>query len=238
MLALLFAASAFVCPPIEESTVLKAVGEPCGGTCDTFGLCAEGLTCQVPKTASPFSFAILQGAKKAGKCVNTLSEVEDRGRRMPGATMGGNSDADIADPDVLAASKFGMVQMNMASNSLTPPKMDHLISAQKQVRERASACLTPRAPRPTIFFPIRAAPSCTRAISPPHTACCSHNTHLCSSRLPGCRGHEVHDHRRDGRRRAPPLPDPRPAVDDAALHDARQRHCRLERRLPLASSGM
>lgn len=122
MLALTCAFLAFVCPPVEEAdAALKSVGQPCGGTCDTLGKCAEGLECYVEKnTASPMSFAILMGgAKKAGVCVESLGEVEERRQMQMG---GGVTDADIHSDEVSGAATFAAIEINRQWRLSHPPR--------------------------------------------------------------------------------------------------------------------
>ena len=139
MLAAVTIASAFsasfVCPPIEEKAQLRLKGEQCGGTCDTFGTCAEGLFCKTEQTTSPFSMAILMGGtKKAGVCTNVaIDEVEDR-RQLQRTLAGGVSDSPIDTPEVSAAAKFAVKTMMDRSNSLTPATLARVVSASKQVR--------------------------------------------------------------------------------------------------------
>ena len=72
---LLLSSSAFVCPPPPVEQALKVAGEACGGTCNTYGECAEGLKCMTEKTTSPMSFAILMGpTKKSGVCRAILTK--------------------------------------------------------------------------------------------------------------------------------------------------------------------
>jgi len=139
MLAFVVALSAFVCPPIEEAVPPRQVGEQCGGTCKSFGECAPGLTCNVEKTTSPLSFAILMGpTAKAGKCRPVAvpyeeASVEERRQLQFGGVAGGVSDASLDSPELLAAAKFGVKMMMERSNSLTPATLSRVISAQQQV---------------------------------------------------------------------------------------------------------
>jgi len=142
LLALAASASAFVCPPVEEGA-RKRLGEQCGGTCSTYGECAEGLECHVEQlTTSPMSFAIIVGgAKKAGVCraihgyepaiePEDDEEVEPRRRAQ---LAGGTSQTSIDSPEVLAASKYAMQMLMRRSNSLDAPNLTRIVSAQTQV---------------------------------------------------------------------------------------------------------
>ena len=132
MLHLLLALSAtsFVCPPIEEAMAPRQIGEQCGGTCNTYGECGEGLECHTEPKTSPMSFAILMGAtKKAGTCRGKTVE----GRSLAGNMVGAPRDVSIDDPDVLAATKFAVATLMERSNSLTPANLIRIKSAQTQV---------------------------------------------------------------------------------------------------------
>lgn len=138
MLAVLALAGSagFVCPPRPVEEVAKLEGEPCGGACDSYGKCGEGLECFVekPKT-SPFSFAIIMGkTEKAGVCASAATIEERRKLQLGGRTLaGGQVEASIESPEVAAAAKQALVFMMRASNSLTPPNLSKIISAQTQV---------------------------------------------------------------------------------------------------------
>ena len=143
MLALaVFTATAFVCPPVEEGLPLRKVGEKCGGTCGTFGDCQEGLECHVENT-SPFSFAILQGAAKAGMCrplggVLEKAPVEEQRRLQRlgggmGSLAGGHHDTDVDSPEVKAAAKWAVTELQRRSNSLDVMTVSRIVSAQQQV---------------------------------------------------------------------------------------------------------
>lgn len=127
---LLLSSSAFVCPPPPVEQALKVAGEACGGTCNTYGECAEGLKCMTEKTTSPMSFAILMGGtKKAGVCAKPV--LEDR-RGLTGMP-GGSSAIALDDEGLLSAAKFSMGRIAADSNSLTPPTLSRIVSASKQV---------------------------------------------------------------------------------------------------------
>jgi len=118
----------FVCPPIEEEAKRVGLGQPCGGTCDTLGLCSDGLKCVVtPKTVSPFSFAIVSfgvGGTKAGVC-----QQEDAGRQL----AGGVQQTALDKPEIVAAAKQAVALVSRSSNSLTPPTLKRIVSATSQV---------------------------------------------------------------------------------------------------------
>ena len=129
-LVLALSAQSFVCPPIEEKLAVRQIGEQCGGTCNTYGECAEGLECHNERTTSPMSFAILMGAtKKAGTCRGKTVE----GRSLAGGMVGAPTAASIDDPDVLAATKFAVATMMQRSNSLTPSTLTRIKSVTTQV---------------------------------------------------------------------------------------------------------
>jgi len=126
--------SGFVCPPSEQTAKTSALGEACGGTCDSVGVCAEGLHCVVmPQgTVSPMSFAIasfgLGGKDKVGVCK------QKSGARELQFVAGGTRDVDDLDSDeIVAAAKQAMLMVTRMSNSLTPPTLKRIVSAQSQV---------------------------------------------------------------------------------------------------------
>lgn len=175
MLALAFVVTAFVCPPVEEALPLRKAGEPCGGTCNSYGDCAKGLECHTdsPRT-SPMSFAILMGGtKKAGLCREAVEAVEQpteerRSLQLGGSGMmaGGISPADTDSPEVLAVSKWATSMIQRKSNSLEAPTLTRIVSASKQV---CAAALGPRrTSRPSLLVRRRrpdffsSAPVCRR----------------------------------------------------------------------------
>ena len=159
--ALTVALLGFACPPVEEALPARALGEQCGGTCNTFGECASGLECHVekPKT-SPMSFAILMGGgSKSGVCREVVEE--RRSLQLGGRPLaGGVSSININDEGVLQAAKFAVKTMSERSNSLTPATLNRIVSAQSQVhspapalpaRKPPTACARPR--QSLIVFP-------------------------------------------------------------------------------------
>ena len=159
MLTAVLALSAFVCPPTPVEEVPKQLGESCGGTCNSYGKCGDGLVCETEPTTSPMSFAILMGGtKKAGKCVDLVAE-QTESRRLQRAMAGGSSEmTDLDDAELLAAAKFGVKTMMERSNSLTPATLSTIVSAQKQVRPPPSGSapifFAPPNRLPTPLFPI------------------------------------------------------------------------------------
>ena len=155
MLAVLpLVAFAFVCPPTPVEEAPKQLGEDCGGTCNSYGKCGDGLVCETEPTTSPLSFAILMGGtKKAGKCVDLAAEQGESRRlqRAMGGTMAGGSSemTNLDDAELLAAAKFGVKTMMERSNSLTPATLSTILSAQRQVRRRR-----PAPPSPTACHPL------------------------------------------------------------------------------------
>ena len=151
MLAVLpLVAFAFVCPPTPVEEAPKQLGEDCGGTCNSYGKCGDGLVCETEPTTSPLSFAILMGGtKKAGKCVDLAAEQGESRRlqRAMGGTMAGGSSemTNLDDAELLAAAKFGVKTMMERSNSLTPATLSTILSAQRQVRRRRPAPPSPTA---------------------------------------------------------------------------------------------
>ena len=169
MLAVLpLLAFAFVCPPTPVEEAPKQLGEDCGGTCNSYGKCGDGLVCETEPTTSPLSFAILMGGtKKAGKCVDLAAEQGESRRlqRAMGGTMAGGSSemTNLDDAELLAAAKFGVKTMMERSNSLTPATLSTILSAQRQVRRRRTAPPSPTAcpavisavfQPPFFFFPL------------------------------------------------------------------------------------
>ena len=66
---------------------------------------------------------------------------EDRRRLQLGGgrgMAGGSSDIAVDDADMLHAAKAGVEAMMLRSNSLSPPHMERIISATRQVRRRQS----------------------------------------------------------------------------------------------------
>ena len=137
MLVVLALVGAFVCPPAPVEDVPRVEGEQCGGACDSFGKCAEGLECFVdkPKT-SPFSFAIVMGNNnRAGVCVSPDKNVEERrSLQLGGRTLaGGVHETSVESPEVAGAAKHALAELMRSSNSLTPPTLVRVVSAQTQV---------------------------------------------------------------------------------------------------------